>query len=178
MTPIKQHTGMSTIQSLIILAVLSILLLNGVSGFTQLKRYYEVVTTTQQVQHFLKQAKLQASLQARTLYTNFKFGTNWCIAVTHEQSCTCETQTTCPANSIAMTLLPPPNNSTSLVNHSFSTPGSVMSIAFSAIVPLNASLAGTLRIENSHYRSGVVLSSLNRVRQCSNILASSETFTC
>ena len=190
MTKIQINAGITTIHLLITLAVLSILLLNAVSGFTQLTRYYDIISDTQQLQHLFKQAKQQALLQARTIYTNITVGADWCVIVTPIETCTCHTPTQClddsdadgdgdgDGNSMTMKLQSAPDTSTTLVNHSFAGNRAEISIAFPPIAALTASMAGTLRLENSHYYSGIVLSSLGRVRQCQQVLPRHEAFTC
>ena len=94
----KKHTGLTLIELLITILVLSILIAIGVPSYTKFFSQQALTQQTEKVYHFLRLANSEAIKQNQKMYVHFcKSSTSdeWRMAMTKQDSCSCFTANSC-----------------------------------------------------------------------------------
>lgn len=95
MLKITHARGVTLIELIIALVIVSILALVAVPGVILLYQEYRLITNTENLYYVLQYARSAAIKNNQTIYVYFSTGTNWCYGINANATCDCTLTGSC-----------------------------------------------------------------------------------
>lgn len=154
--------GMSLIELLIVICITSILSVSAVPSFQAWLERNDFKYFASQLANAAKQARIYALTRKRPFYLITKFENANCVIISDDEDCTCSTYQHCAQNDAAYWELPAKwNAKLTTLNEKDKT------VAFNQQGTLNFGSATTFKLSSDHFAAKVTISSLGRVKLCS-----------
>lgn len=155
--------GYTILEVMLVIAILSIVSLSAAPSF---KAWYEQTQFKQalvEVAELTKSARISALIHKTPVHVSAMGGSNNCISVSRLPSCRCNDTTTCDGDT-DFTVLKLNSSRVTLETSSKKE----KSTTFTPLGTLDFGGATTLFISSKHYTGKTVISTLGRVRTCSD----------
>ncbi len=160
----RQNSGFTLIELMVTIAVLAILLGIAIPSFQGTLDKRRIIGAAEQIYADLQYARSEAIKRNATVRVSFQTGTNWCYGITTLASCNCHTADNCQLDGVNKVVV-----GADFRNVTLSTGGVTTTVAFTPQRgTANALTASLLRSTSPALSVGVIVSSLGRVRICSD----------
>lgn len=156
--------GISLLQLLITISIISLLLLISAGSLTSTRQRLDISGASQSIYFFLQQARSQAITNQHTTTVAIQAGKKWCLGLTDSPFCNCTLTNDCKIGAVEQVL--------SFTDYPFTTLdwagfGPKHVTQFDGQRGLSIGHAGTLTLQTSKFATHVIVSNMGRVRICS-----------
>lgn len=95
MTDFRQRNGLTLIELLVTLAMVTIMALIAIPSFRSLIEYYRITTAADNLYATLQYARTESIKRNTNIYVSFTTGDTWCYGVNTGSTCNCATAGSC-----------------------------------------------------------------------------------
>lgn len=97
----SRRKGITLIELLVMLAIVTILSLLSIPLYKDLSEYYRITTAVQQLHSILEYARTEAVKRNTSVYVSVTTGDSWCYGVNTGSACTCTTASSCNLGAVS-----------------------------------------------------------------------------
>lgn len=101
MLQISKQKGITLIELLVTLAIVTILTVVSIPAFTSLIERYRIVSATEQLYSTLQYARTEAVKRNTDVYVSFNAGDSWCYGINTGSACDCTTPSGCNLGTVS-----------------------------------------------------------------------------
>lgn len=157
------NSGLSLIELLISVSIVSILMTVGVPAFMELNEERKLRGAAEGAYFFLQQAKSEAITQATDITVDLVQGDSWCLGINDSGSCSCNISSSCTVNGIEMVFNSEDYPEVSMSDLTF---GDSDQTSFDGVRGIASGNSGSFILSNSDTEAKVLLSNMGRARIC------------
>lgn len=163
MTPHHRAQGISLLEVIMVIALISLLAAQSAPAFYAWLERSALTATTHQTVALLRQAQQLALANQTSVSVSIAPGKPWCLALSDQPRCDCFSAESCRLSGIAYRFAP----ASSLLTLTSNRAQAAFSILFDGLNGSSFTSAGTLTLAATSASARIIISPLGRVRACS-----------
>lgn len=155
--------GFSLLELLLVVSIIAATLSYGAPSLMSSIRNQQLKSAVESVFFTLQQARYQAISDATPITAHFTQGENWCVGLTDQDTCDCQTSLSCTVKGIEQRLQWRDFGKIELNQLRF---GEQHKTIFRGTRGLTAGRAGSMELTDQQTRVKLIVSALGRIRIC------------